>query len=154
MGDPILTGDRESHVVLACMTCERVILLSRKDTDREAALTTLGEVINLLPLELIDVQENRAIIDNLFLPTVCSSCSKHSSWKTFTISRSYIETWQPYLALRAFLDGGLSLVGSLISVVHCEDVNNAVGSSYVIRSVKLNPSSGAEVEPHLRGGFF
>lgn len=158
MGDPILTGDWESHVVLACMTCERVILLSRKDTDREAARTSLGEVINLSPLELIDVdyQENRAIIDSLFLPTVCSSCSKHSSWKTFTIRRSYIETWQPYLALRAFLDGDLSLLGSLISVVHCEDVNNAVGSSYVMRSVTLNPSSGAaaEVEPHLRGGFF
>lgn len=155
--NPILTGIWESHIVLACMTCEEVVLLSRKDTDREAARTPLGKVIDLLPLELIDVdyQENRAIIDSLFLPTVCSSCSKHSSWKTFTIRRSYIEIWRPYLALSAFLDGDLSLLGSLISVVHCEDVKNAVGSSYMMRSVKVNPSAeaAAEIKPYLKGGF-
>jgi hypothetical protein len=110
-----------------------------------------------LPLKLIDVdyQENRVIIDSLFLPTVCSSCSKHSSWKTFSISRSFIETWQPYLALRAFLEGDLSLLGLLISVVHCADVKNTVGSSYVMQSVKVNPSAeaAAEREPYLKGGF-
>lgn len=64
--------------------------------------------------------------------------------------------WRPYLALCAFLDGDLSLLGSLISVVHCEDVKNAVGSSCVMQSVKVNPSPGvaAQLEPHLRGRLF
>lgn len=154
----MLTGDWESHVVLACMTCEKVILLSRTDKDRKAARTSLHQVIDLLPFELVlaEYQENREIIDSLFLPTVCSSCKEYSSWKTFSINRSFIEMWQPYLALNAFLEGDLSLLGSSISVVHCEDVKNAVGSSYIMRSVKVNPNSGAaaQVEPHLRGGFF
>lgn len=57
--------------------------------------------------------------------------------------------------LCAFLEGDLSLFGSPISVVHCEYVKNAVGSSFVMQSVKVNPSLGAaaQVEPHLRGGF-
>jgi len=63
--------------------------------------------------------------------------------------------WQPYLALRAFLDGDLSLLGSLISLVHCEDVKHAVGSSYVMQSVQVNPSAeaAAEIKPYLKGGF-
>jgi hypothetical protein len=157
MGDPIFTGIWESHIVLACMTCEEVVLLSRKDENREAARKPLGKVIDLLPLELIneDYQENRAMIVSLFLPTVCTSCGKHSSWQTFSMSRSFVETWQPYLALRAYLEGDLSLLGSLISVVHCADVKNAVGSFYVMQSVKVNPSTGAaaEREPYLKGGF-
>lgn len=158
MGDPIFTGIWDSHIVLACMTCEEVVLLSREDEDREAARKPLGKVIDILPLELIDedYQENRALIVSLFLPTVCTSCSKHSSWQTFSISRSFIETWQPYLALRAFLEGDLSLLGSLISVVHCADVKNAVGSSYKMQSVKVNPSVGvaAERKPYLKAGYF
>jgi hypothetical protein len=158
MGDPIFTGVWESHIVLACMTCEEVVLLSRKDIDREAARISLHAVIDLLSVELINVdyQENREIIVSLFLPTICSSCSKYSSWKTFSIKRSFIEMWQPYLALCAFLEGDLSLLGSSINVVHCEDVKNVIGSSYVMQSVKVNPSSrvAAQVEPHLRSGFF
>jgi hypothetical protein len=157
MGDPILTGIWKSQIVLACMTCEDVILLSRTDKDRKAAGEPLQKVINLLPIELIEgeYRQIRETIRGLFLPTVCSACSKTSSWKTFSIKRSYIETWQPYLALCAFLEGDLSLLGSPISVVHCEDVKNAVGSSFVMQSVKVNPSLGAaaQVEPHLRGGF-
>ena len=64
--------------------------------------------------------------------------------KTFSIKRSYIETWQPYLALCAFLEGDLSLLGSPISVVHCEDVKNAVDPSFVMQSVKVNPSLGLQ----------
>jgi len=158
MGDPIFTGIWDSHIVLACMTCEEVVLLSREDEDREAGRKPLGKVIDLLPLELIDedYQENRAIIVSLFLPTICTSCSKYSTWRTFSISRSFVETWQPYLALRAFLEGDLSLLGTLISVVHCADVKNAVGSSYKMQSVKVNPSEGvaAERKPYLKAGFF
>lgn len=158
MDDPLFTGRWKSHIVLACITCEEVILLSRTDEDRTAARTPLQKVINLLPIQLaeVDFRKNREMVASLFLLTVCSSCSKHSSWKTFSINRSFIETWQPYLALNAFLEGDISLLGSLISVVHCEDLKNAVGSSYIMQSVKVNPDSGAaaRVEPHLQSGFF
>jgi hypothetical protein len=157
MSNPILTGDWESHIVLACMTCEEVLLLSRKKMNREEARTISGKVINLVPLWLIDFKygDIPAIPHRLFLPTVCFSCSEHSSWKTFTIRRSFVETWQPYLALRAFLDGDLSLLGSLISVVNCEDLKHAIGSSYMMRSVKVNSSAdpAAEILPYLKSGF-
>jgi hypothetical protein len=63
--------------------------------------------------------------------------------------------WQPYLALRAFLEGDVSLLGSLISVVHCADVIDVVGSSCVMQSVKSNPSAeaAAEIVPYLKVGF-
>ena len=42
------------------------------------------------------------------------------------------------------LEGDLSLLGSLIDVVHCEDMKSAVGSSFVMQSVKVNPSLGLQ----------
>lgn len=67
-----------------------------------------------------------------------------------------MEIWQPYLAMCAFLEGDLSLPGSLISLVHCEDVRKAVGSDYVVQNVEINPSSGiaARVQPYLLSGVF
>ena len=153
----MFTGDWKSHIVLACLTCEEVILFTMTDKDLQAAREPLQKVIGLLPLELVnhDYQENRGNIINLFLPTVCSSCTKFSMWKSLSISKSFIQTWQPYLAMCAFLEGDLSLLGSPISMVHCDDIRNTVGSAYVIQSVEINPSSGAaaKVEPHLQSGF-
>lgn len=41
------------------------------------------------------------------------------------------------------LERDLSLVGSSISLVHCEGVRKTAGFSYIIQSVEVNPSSGA-----------
>lgn len=157
MGDLVLRGDWESHIVLACITCEKVILLSRNDKDRKAARVPLQKIINLLPFDLIDLdhRKNGDKINNLFLPTVCASCSKLSSWTSLSINRRYIETWQPYLAMGAFLEGDMSLLGSSISMVHYEKLKDAVGAAYVLRSVKVNPTpeAAAKVEPYLQSGF-
>jgi len=63
-----------------------------------------------------------------------------------------METWEPYLARSAFLEGDLAMLWSSISLVHCKDVRNTVGSDYVIQSVEVNPSSGAaaQVQPYLQ----
>jgi hypothetical protein len=47
------------------------------------------------------------------------------------------------LAMRAFLEGDLSLLGSSISLVHSEAIRKMIGADYVIQSVGVNPSSGA-----------
>jgi hypothetical protein len=66
-----------------------------------------------------------------------------------------IEIWQPYLAMRALLEGDLSLLGSPISLVHCEAFRKTVGADYMIQSVEANPNSGAaHALPYLKGGFF
>lgn len=67
-----------------------------------------------------------------------------------------IETWQPYLAMRAFLEGDLSLLGSSISLVHSEAIRKLIDADYVIQGAEVNPSSGAaaHAHPYLKGGFF
>jgi hypothetical protein len=93
-------------------------------------------------------------IINLFLPTVCSSCDRLPSWTSLSISRSFMETWQPYLAMSAFLEGDLSMIGSPISLVHRERVIEIIGSGYIVQSVVVNPSpeAAAKVQPYLRSG--
>ena len=157
MADPLLLGHWESHIVLTCITCEKVILLSRTDEDRQVARTTLLTVLRLLPVDSagLNHRENIERINNLFLPTVCSSCSKSSSWKTLSIKRTFIETWQPYLAMCAFLGGDLSLLrGSSISMVHHEDVRDVLDAACVVRSVEVNPApeAAAQVKPYLQSG--
>ena len=134
--------------MLACITCEKVILFSRNGKDRKAARTPLQKVDDLLPLDLIDLDHrtNGDKIDNLFLPTVCSSCSTLSSWKSLSISRRYIETWQPYLGMVEFLERNLSLLASSISMVHCKDSRDAVGAGYVVWSVKVNSTPEASIK--------
>ena len=66
-----------------------------------------------------------------------------------------IEIWQPYLAMGAFLEGELSLLGSSIRLVQCEAIRRTIGSDYVIQSVEVNTSSGATAHVHsyVKGGF-
>ena len=66
-----------------------------------------------------------------------------------------VELWEPYLAMRAFLEGDLSLIGSLISLAQREDNREGVGSDYSIQSAKITPSpeSAAEVLPYIQAGF-
>lgn len=55
MGDPMFTGEWKSHIVLACITCEKVILFTWTDKDRKAARKSLGKIMDLMPLDLIDL---------------------------------------------------------------------------------------------------
>jgi hypothetical protein len=109
----------------------------------------------LIPADPLDTRKGDNTIVNLLLPTVCSSCSKDASWQSISISRNMIEIWQPYLAMRAFLEGDLSLLGSSISLVHSEAIRKIIGADYMIQSVKVNPSSGVAAHAHsyLKGGF-
>lgn len=81
--------------MLACITCENVVLLTTKD----------------------EVLRNK----DLFLLTVCVLCkndkrimgnsgigSATALWTSLSISHSIIRTWQPFLAIKAFLEGELS----------------------------------------------
>jgi hypothetical protein len=57
-----------------------------------------------------------------------------------------METWQPYLAMNAFLEGNLLIIKSLISLMHRGKVTEIIGSGYMIQSVVVNPSSGVAVQ--------
>ncbi|KAH9203556.1 hypothetical protein DL95DRAFT_399233 [Leptodontidium sp. 2 PMI_412] len=157
MDDLLLRGRWESHIVLACITCEKVVLVSRTSEDLETARVILHHVAALLQAESPSSSYRYTVGStvNLFLPTVCSSCSKSSSWKTLSISGKLIETWQPYLAMCAFLEGDLSLLGLSISMVHYEDIKNVMGADCVVRSVEINatPEAAVEVKPFLQSGF-
>ena len=65
-----------------------------------------------------------------------------------------MEMWQPYLAMSAFLEGDLSMIGSSISLVRRAKVIEIAGSDCMIQSVVVNPSPGAaaQVQPYLQSG--
>lgn len=146
----------KSHIVLACITCEKVILFTTEDEDLRAKAFDNGTV-------------------NLFLPTVCFSCDKAerkkvadgksdkeitmTMWTSLSISRDFIQTWQPYLAMKAFLEGILSTSKSpesSVSLVQRDNIRDMIGPHYKIQSAVVNPSTGvaAEVHPYLQSGFF
>jgi hypothetical protein len=137
--------------VLACITCEKVILFTRIDNSWEAAHRASGKVIDLI----LHVEELGDRIVNLFIPTVCSSCVGVASWTSLSMNRNFLETWQPHLEMRAVLGGSLLMLGSSISLVHYEDVRKTIGSDYMIRSVAMNPSPGhtTHIQPYLQSGF-
>jgi hypothetical protein len=135
MGDSTSIFEWKTHIGLACITCEKVILFTRPDKSMGAACQASQKVMQLITAENF---VNRII--NPFLLTVCSSCDRPTSWTSLSISRGIIETWQPYLAINAFLEGDLSIIGSSISLVHRDKVTEIIGSDYIIRSVEVNPS--------------
>jgi hypothetical protein len=131
-------------MVLACITCENVVLLTTKDGG--FAKTT-----------------------DLFLPTVCVSCEKDERmsgssgvgsatalWTSLSISHSIIRTWQPFLAMKAFLEGGLSEPTTKVKLVQRDEVRDKVRSKYMVQSVLLDHSTGrvVQVYPYLQSGFF
>jgi hypothetical protein len=91
----------ESHIVLACITCEKVILLTTE----------------------VEGYDNQTV--NLFLPRVCFSCEKDerkkvadsksdkeismAMWTSLSMSWDMIRMWQPYFAMNAYLEGDLSV---------------------------------------------
>jgi hypothetical protein len=115
MDDLTSTFEWKSHIVLACITCGKVILLTRTDKDRKAARRAYEIIIRLTTTPNPRKFDDRPI--NLFLPTVCSSCDGAASWTSLSINRSLMQTWQPYRAMNAFLEGDLSMLGSPISLV-------------------------------------
>lgn len=153
MADSISAFDWTSHIVLAYITCERVILFTRPNKSPEAACEAAQTVMGFLPSDPDTIEANNRIV-NLFLRTVCSSCNRSASWTSLSISRSFMTTWQPYLAMKAFLEGDLSMLGSSIRLVHHERVAEIIGSDYMIQSVVVNPGpeAAAQVRPYLQSG--
>lgn len=154
MSDSVSVFDWALNIVLACITCERVILLTKPNEDQRAAQTAFNSVIQSMPVQYNQVKRGDKPF-NIFLPTVCSSCDGAVSWKSLSINKSFMATWQPYLAMSTFLEGDLSMLGSTISLVRFERIMSIIAPDYVIRSVVVNPSSGAaaQVQPHLQSGF-
>jgi len=154
MGDSTSTFEWKSHIVLACITCEKVILFTKPDKDQKAARKTSQKFRQLITNEF-DPRKFDDEIVNVFLPTVCSSCDGAASWTSLPISRSFMQTWQPYLAMKACLEEDLSMIGSSISLVHREKVTEITSSGYMIQSAVVNPSSGtaAQVQPYLQSGL-
>jgi hypothetical protein len=142
----------KSYIVLTCITCEKVVLLTIKD-------------------EILRAMENEITI-NVFLPTVCFSCEKDerkkvacrksdkeitmAMWTSLSISHHIIRMWEPYNSMKSFLHGQLSLPERKVSLVQRDRVRDAIESNYTVRSVILNPDTetAAEVLPYLQSGFF
>ena len=131
-------------MVLACITCENVVLL-----------TTKGKVL--------------ANYKDLFLPTVCVSCendermmgnsgigSATALWTSLSISHNIIRMWQPFLAMKAFLEGGLSEPTTKVKLEQRDEVRDKLGSNYMVQSVLLDHNTGQiiQIHPYLQSGFF
>ncbi|KAF8848531.1 hypothetical protein BDZ45DRAFT_753729 [Acephala macrosclerotiorum] len=153
MGDATSTFEWKTHFVLACITREKVILFTRPDKRMTAACEASQKVIQLVALGLNTQTIGNEII-NPFLPTVRVSCDRATSWTSLSISRAFMETWQPYLAMNAFLEGDLSIIGPSTSLVRRAKVMEITGSDYMIRRMVVNPSPGitAQVQPYLQSG--
>jgi hypothetical protein len=65
-------------------------------------------------------------------------------WKLLSISKGFIEIWQLYLAIRAFLERDLS-IGLSITLVYRIRVIEIIDSGNMIQSMELNPSPEATV---------
>jgi hypothetical protein len=137
-------SDWKAQVVLACITCENVVLLTTKP----------------------EILRKKAQTTNLFLPTVCLSCEKDERmagtgsatalWTSLSISHNIIRTWQPFLEMRAFLEGELFTPTTKVKLAQRDEVRDKVGYEYIVRSVLLDPSPGVaiQVHPYLQSGFF
>jgi hypothetical protein len=141
------TDRKKAHIVLACITCENVVLF-----------TAEAEIL----------REKGKTMD-LFLPTVCLSCEKDERmsgavgssggyattlWTSLSISYGMIRMWQPFLAMNAFLGGELSVPTTKVKLVQYDEVRDMVGSDYIIQSVLLDHKTGrAEVHKYLHTGF-
>jgi hypothetical protein len=137
----ISSPESKARIVLACITCENVVLLTTKD-----------EIL----------REMRQAL-SLFLPTVCLSCKKDGEmiygkttmWISLSISYNIIRMWQPFLAMKAFLGGELSMSPTAVNLVQHDEVRDMVRSNYVVQSMLLDDKTGrAEVHPYLHTGFF
>jgi hypothetical protein len=119
-------------MVLACITCENVVLLTTKD----------------------EVLRDK----DLFLPTVCVSCEKDKRmmgnsgigsatalWTSLSISHNIIRIWQPFLVMKAFLEGELSELTTKVRLVQRDEVRDKLRSNYMVQSVLLDYNTGRVV---------
>lgn len=142
----ISSTDRKAHIVLACITCENVVLLTAET-------------------EILREQQGKTM--DLFLPTVCMSCEEDerrkvlplgkstAMWTSLSISHNMIRPWQPFSAMNALLGGELCIPLTKVKLVRRGEVRDMVGSDYVVQSVLLDRKTGrAEVHKYLHTGFF
>ena len=139
------SSDWTAHVALACITCENVVLLTTKP----------------------EILRKKGYTVNLFLPTVCASCEKDERmmggfgagtrtalWTSLSISHNIIRMWQPFLEMRAFLEGLLSAPTRSVNLVQRDEVRDKAGSDYIVQSVDRTAGDRVEVHPYLLSGFF
>jgi len=140
--------DWKAYIVLACITCENVVLLSTKP----------------------EILEKKAQTTNLFLPTVCVLCEKDERmsgavgsngigyatalWTSLSISHNIIRMWQPFLEMSAFLEGELLAPKTKVKLVQRDEVRDKVESNYIVQSVGRTTGDRVEVHPYLLSGFF
>ncbi|EPE27549.1 hypothetical protein GLAREA_04340 [Glarea lozoyensis ATCC 20868] len=87
--DSPLLKSTNSHIFLACITCERIVML----TGPRQEIVHEGDSVS-----------------NLFAPTIGASCEPDDdskSWSRISINKVLITLWGPYLAISAFIDSSL-----------------------------------------------
>jgi hypothetical protein len=62
--------------------------------------------------------------------------------------------WQPFLEMRAFLEGLLSAPTISVNLVQRDEVRDKAGSDYIVQSVDRTTGDRVEVHPYLLSGFF
>jgi len=72
------------------------------------------------------------------------------------MSWDMMQLWQPFLAMRAFLEADLKMQESTVNLVHRDKFKDMMQSRYEVQSVLLNPSPrvAAQVLLYVQGGFF
>jgi hypothetical protein len=140
----------KSRIVVACITCERVVLFTAMEGSLE--------------------MEGYDELSHIFLPTVCFSCekderartavgkdSKETSMPSIALSPNMLWAWQPFLTMLEYLEGELSLLSSKqpgsVAVLHRDKIKELIKPEYIIQSVSLT-REGANVLPYLGSGFF
>jgi hypothetical protein len=144
----------KSHIVLACITCSIVRLLTKIDKHQAHAYLTCQSVIQFV-FEVYNSpmppSDDKPI--NMFIPTVCPSCDKEHSWTSLSISGHLLKSWQPYLLMHSFLNGDLAMLSfnenmiqsTPIKLMHWEDVRSHVeAGGYLIQDMELQVDSGGE----------
>ena len=128
--------------MLACITCEKVILLTTGD--------------NFLRVKGYDEQTI-----NLFLPTVCFSCERDerkkvadeksdqeittAMWTSLPISWDMMWMWQPYSAMNAFPERESAYTNAEASLVQRNKIKDIIEPRFAVQSMLLNPRTGVDL---------
>ena len=62
--------------------------------------------------------------------------------------------WQPFLEMRAFLEGLLSALTRSVNLVQRDEVRDKAESDYIVQSMDRTTGDRVEVYPYLLSGFF
>jgi hypothetical protein len=135
-----------SYIVLACITCETVVLLTAPRQD---------------------IFCDNGSVDNLFTPTICASCEPKDdskSWSKISINKKLVVLWGPYLAMTGLAHSSLSKSpeldeshdGTQVRLTGRARAAQILDGEIEICSVLMNPKGGGRLEvlPYVESGFF